>query len=281
MNELTHAQYIDQNLQVIANQSNLNKNDLDFFAIQCKRTGLDPITRQIYAMPQGGKLTIMASIDGLRLIAERTGKYQGQTKPEWCGKDGKWVDVWLEDGTPSAARIGVWKENFREPTYGVAKFSEFNKANSQTWRSMPTHMLSKVAESLALRKAFPNEMSGIYTPEEMDQATNSAPREVNTEAAIDGHNSEKKHITEKISDLKKETQSVDLANYTVQCGKKYAGMKLSEMKDFEIAGYLKYLDEGVSKNGKPLSGAFLEFHQNATAYLASLPKVDESDSMNF
>lgn len=107
---------------------------------------------------------------------------------------------------------------------------------------------------------------------------------VNTAAAIDGHNSEKKHITEKVADLKKENQSnqnVDLANYVVQCGKKYAGMKLSDMKDFEIAGYLKYLDEGVSKNGKPLSGAFLEFHENATAYLNSLPKVDESDSMNF
>lgn len=107
---------------------------------------------------------------------------------------------------------------------------------------------------------------------------------VNTTAAIEGHNVEKKHIIEKVADLFKSKETLNneqLANYVVQCGKKYAGMKLSNMKDFEIAGYLKYLDEGAAKNGKPLSGVFLEFHENATAYLNSLPKVDESDSMNF
>lgn len=294
-----HIKYIDENLQLIQNQNQLNETDLKNFAIQCKRTGLDPITRQIYAIPNNGKMTIMASIDGLRLIADRSGLYEGQTQPQWCGDDGKWVDVWLSKETPKACKIGVHKKNFKEALYAVALFDEYagkyayddNKYNKYKkgdltfmWAKMPALMIAKVAEALALRKAFPNEMSGIYSAEKMDQATNSAPREVNTTAAIEGHNVEKKHIIEKVADLFKSKETLNneqLANYVVQCGKKYAGMKLSDMKDFEIAGYLKYLDEGAAKNGKPLSGVFLEFHENATAYLNSLPKVDESDSMNF
>jgi hypothetical protein len=63
------------------------------------------------------------------------------------------------------------------------------------------------------------------------------------------------------------SSSDDLGSYVVKCGKKYAGMKLSELKDFEIVGYLKYIDEGAAKNQKDLTGDFLEFYQNATAYV--------------
>ena len=122
LKEQSHVSYIDQNLDLIANQNKLNPEDLKNFAIQCKRTGLDPITRQIYAIPNNGKLTIMASIDGLRLIAERSGEYEGQTAPQWCGDDGIWKDVWLSKETPRACKIGVYKTKFREPLVAIAIF---------------------------------------------------------------------------------------------------------------------------------------------------------------
>ena len=149
--------------------SNASKGDLAFFFHQAQRTGLDPFARQIYMIERGGRFTIQTSIDGFRIIAQRSGKYRGQAGPYFCGEDGKWADVWLKNTPPLAAKVGVYADGWTEPLWAVAKWDSYAQA-SPIWKKMPDLMLAKCAESLALRKAFPNDLSGIYTDDEMNQA---------------------------------------------------------------------------------------------------------------
>lgn len=164
--------------------------ELALFLMVCQKSGLDPFSRQIYLSERtssdgrGGWVTKKSpetTIDGFRVIAERSGKYAGQQGPYWCGQDGQWKDVWLGAEPPSAAKVGILRTDFGEPIWAVALYSEYvqrKKARpdgtpggpNSMWQKMAANQLAKCAESLGLRKAFPRDLSGFYSREEMGQA---------------------------------------------------------------------------------------------------------------
>jgi len=194
--------------------------ELKLFLYTCQHTGLNPLLRQIYSIrrrqwngdklnPTTGKkgdydytMTTQLGIDGLRLIAQRTGEYQGQRGAHWCGADGKWKDVWLAKTPPSAARVGIMRRGFTEPVWGVARYDEYVQTKAGgvptlMWKDKSSIMLAKCAEAQGLRKAFPAELSGLYTFEEMKVEEPASEAMTSGDAAQVVKNGQRIHILAK------------------------------------------------------------------------------------
>lgn len=160
----------------------------------CAKTGLDPLARQIYCVGRLGRgevqWSIQTGIDGFRVIAERHGQYAGQGPAEWMTRDGVWTDVWVKEihgDHPVAARATIYRHDFDHPLTAVAAWESYAQTKrdgglTSMWEKMGSLMLAKCAEALALRKAFPHDLSGLYTADEMSQATNETGADLQIEA---------------------------------------------------------------------------------------------------
>lgn len=153
--------------------------ELGLFLTVAQRTGLDVFTKQIHFVKRWDsqkKCEVGAhqvGIDGFRVIAQRQGTYRGRVGPWWCGKDGLWRDLWTDDAaSPFAAKVGVLVAGYAEPIYATARWGAYAQKKkdgdlTKFWRDMGPEQLAKCAEALALRIAFPNDLSGLHTDDEL------------------------------------------------------------------------------------------------------------------
>lgn len=164
--------------------------ELGLFLQVCKAKQLDPFSGQIHAVkrsernPDGDgfieKMTYQTGIDGFRVMAERTGERDGEDEAEWCGADGMWRALWTDSKPPVAARVKVYRKGCSRPFVGLAYWSFYVQTKkdgtpNRMWSRGGPHMLAKCAEALAYRKAFPDQLADVYSPEEMEQAENERP----------------------------------------------------------------------------------------------------------
>lgn len=152
--------------------------ELHLFLYTANKVGLDPLVKQIhfvkYKLKDGDtKMTIITGIDGYRAIAERTHQLAGMDDVVYDG--GAVYAPGKEPKQPSKATITVYRAvgGQKVAFTATARWTEYypkNPRNRGIWDSMPYNQLGKCAEALALRKAFPTDLSGLYVKEEMDQA---------------------------------------------------------------------------------------------------------------
>jgi phage recombination protein Bet len=148
------------------------ESELKLFLHDCQRQGVHPLDRLIHPTirtDKSGKRTYTAitSIDLFRSRAEDTGFYAGNDDPVFSG---------TPKGDDFKATVTVYKivHGVRCPFTATARWSEYKPAppNDFMWNKMPCGQLGKCAEALALRKAFPRQLSKLYVHEEMEQANN-------------------------------------------------------------------------------------------------------------
>lgn len=141
------------------------QDELAMFLNVCKRAGLDPFTKQIHMVKRKDSVTIQVGIDGFRSIAERSGTLAGIEDVVYDDESAKF---------PKQATVTVYRmvAGKRVPFTASARWEEYFPGDKLgfMWKKMPYLMLGKCAEALALRKAFPADLSGLYTEDEMHQA---------------------------------------------------------------------------------------------------------------
>lgn len=153
----------------------LSDTEIQLVLREARARSLDPIRDQILIRKRKDKhrhdhLVMTMPIDMYRSRAEQHPDYEGQTPPQWCDAEGRWHDVWIFPSAPMAARVGIRRARCTEPFWGVATMDAF-RGVGPWWNSKggggKAHMLAIRAESLAIRKAFPTDLGGTYTSEEM------------------------------------------------------------------------------------------------------------------
>ena len=154
-NEL--ATISEQKLATLRNTIAPGLSDAEFglFAEIVKSTGLNPFTKEIWAIKAGGRLQLMTGINGFLRIANSHPAFDGmEVQHEWDGKN------------LVACTVKVYRKDRKFPSVATAYMQEYRK-KTPVWDSMPSVMLAKCAKSLAIREAFIQELGGLYTAEEM------------------------------------------------------------------------------------------------------------------
>jgi phage recombination protein Bet len=174
--------------------ADLTDDEFTIFLDVCRVKRLDPRQGHIHAWvfskddPIKRRICHYTAITGLRSIADRTGTYlASDVAPEFTrcektlanpagiesvivrvkkyGRDGQYHDVVGEAYWEEYAPIRVPSAQFE----GDKPDPPYLDPNSH-WKRMPRLMLAKVAEAVALRKGWPDELAGFYADEELAQA---------------------------------------------------------------------------------------------------------------
>ena len=169
--------FTDEEIETIKNTvaRKANESELKMFLSLCKRYRLDPFAKEIFFWKVNGRSTIMTSRDGYLKIADRHPQFDGLVSDVVREKDNfrrKSDGINHEYSTDRGEIIGayalVYRKDRKYPIYVFAPFDEY-RAEGRVWKQYPSAMILKVAESMALKRAFT--VSGLVSREEMEASS--------------------------------------------------------------------------------------------------------------
>ncbi len=156
-----------ETIKVLKQTVAVGASDAEFamFVEFCKSTGLNPFKKEVWFTKTGSRVQMMTGINGFRAIANSSPAYDG-IEIGLINAKGECVSA----SYAGDDYIGAWARAHRKdrkvPTEGIAMLADYNKKQGN-WNSMKRVMIMKCAESVALRQAFPQQLNGLYTQEEM------------------------------------------------------------------------------------------------------------------
>lgn len=181
---VSYREFTTEEKQLIKAQAgakDLTEPEFKVFLYACARRGLDPLLGElipeVFSKSDASKRTVsyVTPIKVMRAKAAATGLFGGITKEEfYVRRDGKYGRISMDELQPNddlvSASCLVWRKDVDKPFLGTVQLSAVDKGTS-TWRTMKSHMAMKCAHGDGLRKAFPEELGGLYIREEMPIAT--------------------------------------------------------------------------------------------------------------
>lgn len=215
------------------------RDELQLFLYRCQHMGLDPLKPgQIHFVKYGsGPGTIVVGLDGFRSKAAKTGKHVGTKRGVLRDANELCQGAWCE----------VYRRDWEHPSRVEVSLKEYNKHHGP-WQTMPETMIQKVAEVAALRMAFPDELGGLYSFDEMD----SAPRyQEPPKHSVAPLNELEESPTEKL--FCDEGEDLNPQDYVVSVGK-FKDLKLSQIPEGELKQYINWLKVESVKRGQKLTG---------------------------
>jgi phage recombination protein Bet len=272
-NAIAQREWSEEEVKLITDTvaKNASPNELKLFLYRCRNMGLDPLKPGMiyfvkYNQNQPG--TIVVGIDGFRSQAAKTGKHTGTKRGVLRDDKGKCIGAWAE----------VYRSDWAHPAREEVSMQEYNTGKAQ-WSKMPETMIKKVAEAAALRMAFPDDLGGIYSQEEMDQAE---PHVSHTARPLV---EPPKPNVSPISDNKAEAQTIEARflneenvaskDYVVTFGK-LKGKRLGDIPLDELKRYVSWILEQATIQNRPVSGIAAEFMRHAEV-LMGVEAHKESD----
>jgi phage recombination protein Bet len=180
LNNLMNEWLAKKSLIIATVAPNLNDTEFELFLHVAKAKRLDPLQRQVHAVKRKSwddklngyveRMTIQTGIDGYRAIANRTGLYMPSEKEplvEGSGTPELRIKFYVLKWSPLDKQYHEYNATAYYREY-VQTFKKDNKVKpTSMWEKMPINQLTKCAEALALRKGWPEELGGMYVPEEM------------------------------------------------------------------------------------------------------------------